>query len=1066
MRDEVATVNHQDSLGLDTPFDHLTALLCSQFGVPFSLVSFVHGDLAVFRSEVSVGESCLPRDLSVSNLLVGMGAGAQLVVEDMTLHPVLKDHPMVVGEPFLRFFAGSTVSSRKGEAVGAVGIMDSQPRPALTAAEWVTLGQVAAIAGRMFDQTTAQQIQSEQLKLLKLAEQMSGVGNWRYDVGTGEVTWSDEVYRIHGYAPKEVEPNCDLVLASYDPEDAQQLEEAVMRALTTGEGYEFELRLRTPGQEERLVVTRAATEQDDQGRTVALFGVFQDVTEAVRSKERLERSESLFRLMSETATDVIARYDPDGTFRWLSPSVEAVMGWAPGEMIGRTSTDFVHPDDLHKIRAGFKACVAAAQGEKPPRVEYRALKEDGSVVWLEASPRAVFDANGDLLEFHDHVRDITARKDAERVQTELLETLGMAEELGGVGSWRLDVATGAVTWSDEVYRIHGKSRDSFDPSFDDAVGCYHPDDRQTVADCCLQAIETGIGGGFQLRLIREDGEIRTVSSNCRPERDGTGAIVALFGVFQDVTDSIRVHEQIAASEARFRLLADNATDIIATYGMDGVFRYISPAVEGVMGYSPEELVGRPFSSFMHPDDVGRLRRAFVAYAKAGPGAPSPRVPYRGVRKDGQTVWLEAHPKIIRDAEGRALEFQDVVRDVSETKALEDELIAARDVAEAGARTQSEFLANMSHELRTPLTSVIGFSGLLQNSRNLPEAERRYADRIATASEALLSVINDILDYSKLEADAVDLDPQVFDPRAMAEGAVAIVETQCQAKGLTLETVVEPGLPAALMGDEGRLRQVTLNFLSNAVKFTTTGAIRLSMTAVQGRLRVAVSDSGIGIAQDKIDALFDRFTQADASTTRVYGGTGLGLAISRRLIEMMGGEIGADSRPGEGSTFWFEVPMREAVVGEQAADAGDLAVDAGLKILMADDAAPNRELVTAILGGLGLSLETVCNGAEAVEAARTGAYDLILMDVHMPVMDGLDATRAIRAMGGTTGRTPIVALTANVQPEQVLRCQEAGMDGHVGKPIQLGELLMVLATASARSHQEATSMPAPLRSVGT
>ena len=1054
------------SLGLETPFDHLTALLRGQFGVPFGLVSFVHGEFSLFRSELGPGERSLPRDLSVSSILVGMGPGARLVVDDPSLHPVLKDHPMVVGEPHLRFFAGTTVSNSKGEAVGAVGIMDSRPRPALTAGEWATLDQVAAIAGSMFDQTTAQRVQSEQLKLLKLAEQMSGIGNWRYDVGSGEVTWSDEVYRIHGYAPREVEPSYEIVLASYHPEDAPVLADAVSRAMETGEGYDLELRLRPPGLDERLVVTRAATEQDDEGRTVALFGVFQDVTEAVRSTERLERSEFLFRLMSETATDVIARYDPDGTFRWLSPSVEAVMGWAPGEMIGRTSTDFVHPDDLHKIRAGFKACVAASQGAKPPRVEYRALKEDGSVVWLEASPRAVFDANGELLEFHDHVRDITTRKDAERVQTELVETLSMAEELGGVGSWRLDVASGAVTWSDEVYRIHGKSRDSFDPSFDDAVGCYHPDDRQTVADCCRQAIETGIGGGFQLRLIREDGETRTVSSNCRPERDGTGAIVALFGVFQDVTDSIRVHDQIAASEARFRLLADNATDIIATYGMDGLFRYISPAIEGVMGYHPEELVGQPFWKFMHPDDVGGLRRAFVAYAKAGPGAPSPRVPYRGLRKDGQTVWLEAHPKMIRDAEGRPVEFQDVVRDVSETKALEDALIAARDVAETGARTQSEFLANMSHELRTPLTSVIGFSGLLQNSRNLPEAERRYADRIATASEALLSVINDILDYSKLEADAVDLDPQVFDPRAMAEGAVAIVETQCQAKGLKLETEVEPGLPAALMGDEGRLRQVTLNFLSNAVKFTTTGTIRLSMTAVQDRLRVAVSDSGIGIAQEKIDALFDRFTQADASTTRVYGGTGLGLAISRRLIEMMGGAIGADSRPGEGSTFWFEVPMLGAVAGEQAADVGDLAVDLGLKILMADDAAPNRELVTAILGGLGLAVETVCNGAEAVEAARTGAYDLILMDVHMPVMDGLDATRAIRAMGGTAGRTPIVALTANVQPEQVVRCREAGMDGHVGKPIQLGELLMVLANASARGEDETMKFQAPLRSSGS
>ena len=786
----------RNSVALETPFDHLTALLCGQFEVPFALVSFVHGDLAVFRSEVGLGESALPRDVSVSNILVGMGPGAHLVIEDAALDPVLKDHPMVTGKPFLRFFAGATISNGRGEPVGAVGVMDSRPRPALTASELATLDHVAAIAGTMFDQTTTQRVQAERLALLELAEQMSGIGHWRFDVLSGDVTWSDEVYRIHGFEPGEVVPDYELVLAGYHPADAEVLASAVSRAIATGAGYALQLRIQPPGREERLVETKAATELDETGRTVALFGVFQDVTE-----------------------------------------------------------------------------------------------------------------------------------------------------------------------------------------------------------------------------------------------------------------SVRAHDRTAASEARYRLLADNATDIIATYGLDGVFEYVSPSIEGAMGYRPEELVGRSFWEFMHTDDVEGLRAAFTAYLKAGPGASSPRVPYRGVRKDGQLVWLEAHPMVIRDARGRPVGFQDVVRDVTETKALEDQLIAARDVAEAGAQAKSEFLANMSHDLRTPLTSVIGFSGLLQASRNLPEAERRYADRIATGSEALLSVINDILDYSKLEVDAVDLDPQAYDPRVMAEGAVALVESQCQAKGLVLETVIDSGLPEALMGDEGRLRQVTLNFLSNAVKFTTSGTVLLELTVAGDRLRLAVTDSGIGISPDKIDSLFDRFTQADASTTRVYGGTGLGLAISRRLIEMMGGEIGADSRPGEGSTFWFEVPLREAVQGVEAVGEGDLAVEAGLRILMADDAAPNRELVTAILGGLGLALDTVCNGAEAVEAARTGAYDLILMDVHMPVMDGLDATRAIRAISGPVGRTPIIALTANVQPEQVTRCREAGMDGHVGKPIQISELLTALATVSVRAEDD-------------
>jgi PAS domain S-box-containing protein len=1044
-------VNQQDSLGLETPFDHLTALLCSRFEAPFGLVSFVHRDLAVFRSEVGLGESSLPRDVSVSNILVGMGPGARLTIEDAQAHPVLKDHPMVAGPPFLRFFAGVTISNSKGEPVGAAGVMDSKPRPALTESEMATLDHIAAIAGSMFDQTTAQRVQAERLALLKLAEQMSGVGHWRFDVLSGEVTWSDEVYRIHGFEPGGVVPDYELVLGAYHPDDAEVLASAVSQATETGAGYAFRLRIQPPGREERLVETKAATEQDETGRTVALFGVFQDVTDAVRSQERLAESESLFRLLNETATDIIARFDPAGRFLYVSPAVQAVLGRNPEDMLGKDCSDFIPEDDLKMIRSTLRAYVEAGPGAPTPRYEYRAIRADGSLAWLEAAPRAVRDAAGTVLEFHDHVRDITARKVAEREQAELVETLKLAEAIAGVGHWQLDVASQTVRWSDEVYRIHGVSPASFDPSLDDAVGFYHPDDQDSVRDWVARAIQTGQAEEFRMRLLRSDGEERVVVSDCVPERDEHGATTALFGVFKDVTDSIRAHDRVVASEARYRLLADNATDIIATYGLDGVFSYVSPSIEGAMGYRPEELVGRSFWQFMHPDDVEGLRTAFTAYLKAGPGASPPRVPYRGLRKDGQAVWLEAHPIVIRDAGGRPIGFQDVVRDVTETKALEDQLIAARDVAEAGAQAKSEFLANMSHELRTPLTSVIGFSGLLQQSRNLPETERKYADRIATGSEALLSVINDILDYSKLEAEAVGLDPQAFDPRAMAEGAVAIVETQCQAKGLMLETVIAADLPGALVGDEGRLRQVTLNFLSNAVKFTTSGTVHLDVNMANGRLRLAVTDSGIGIAPDKIDTLFDRFTQADASTTRVYGGTGLGLAISQRLIEMMGGEIGVDSRPGEGSTFWFEVPMHEAVAGVEAAGADDHVVDAGLKILMADDAAPNRELVTAILGGLGLALETVCNGAEAVEAARTGAYDLILMDVHMPVMDGLDATRAIRAMGGAAGRTPIIALTANVQPEQVLRCREAGMDGHVGKPIQISELLAALGSVAARSE---------------
>ena len=785
-----------ENLNLDSPFERLTALACAMFGTPHAMVGLVDGDRTLFRANVGIAQTEMRRDLTATHLMVGMGPDAVWIVEDAREDERVRNHPMVVGEPGLRFFAGATIADAAGQAVGAIGVMDVKPRAQPSEAQIANLRILARMAGEIVDQAELAHRQSEQLKLLKLAEEMAGVGQWRMDAET--------------------------------------------------------------------------------------------------------------------------------------------------------------------------------------------LKS---------------------------------------------------------------------TWSDQVYRIYGVTRETFDPNLGDSVEFFHAEDREAIRSAVMRGLETGEGFRTRARLIRADGEERLVEAHADTERGPDGKVASMFGVFQDVTDQHRAIEKVTESERRYRLLASRVTDVIVTYGVDGLVTYVSPSVEAVSGRPPEWLIGRPATSLIHPEDVPALTASFRKFVKGPPEWSQRGVTYRGLPRDGEVRWFEARTSIIRDETGRVVEFQDLVRDVTETKRLEQELTDARDRAEAGARAKSEFLANMSHELRTPLTSVIGFSGLLRESAALPEAERRYVDRIATASEALLGVINDILDYSKLEADAVALEPRAFDPAAMARAAAAMIEGQCETRGLTLSVVVAPDVPPALTGDEGRLRQVTLNFLSNAAKFTAEGGVRLEMSWSDGRLRLAVIDTGIGVSAEKIDTLFERFSQADTSTTRVYGGTGLGLSISRRLIEMMGGEIGAESRAGEGSTFWFEVPL----VPTEAAKSPDVVQGGpsprGLNILMADDAVANRELVTAILGGMGVALETVTDGAQAVEAARSGGYDLILMDVHMPVMDGLDATRAIRGLEGAVGRVPIIALTANVQPDQVQRCREAGMDDHVGKPIQVAQLLAVI---SARLEQRAAA----------
>jgi len=641
--------------------------------------------------------------------------------------------------------------------------------------------------------------------------------------------------------------------------------------------------------------------------------------------------------------------------------------------------------------------------------------------------------------------DMLEKREQARAKAEKLEMLDMAEAMSGVGHWRLDVATNRVTWSDQVYHVHGLDPDEFDPNLGSAIDAYHPEDREVITAVVQRAIETGEPYDVRLKLIRTDGETRLVRTQGTPQRDESGRVTALFGVFQDITEQEASLARARKNEHRYRLLADNMADVLARVKPDGHSNYISPAVEAILGYSRAEMFGTTAQEYVLEEDRPIFMGAMTEVLKTGENR---RVQYRAVHKNGEHIWVETQLQRVENSKGEG-EVIIVIRDIRDRKVLEHDLMAARDRAEAAARAKSEFLANMSHELRTPLTSVVGFAGLLGQSRTLGEEERRYVERIAAGSEALLAVINDILDYSKLEAGKVELDPHRFDPLALAQAGVELMEGQCRAKGLDVRLEMDPDMPAGLIGDSGRLRQVLLNFLSNAVKFTTEGGVTVTASCEPGTdgrvwLSLSVKDTGVGVSDAQVEQLFDRFTQADASTTRTFGGTGLGLAISRQLVEMMGGEIGAFGKPGEGSTFWFQVPLPLADASEEPAE-GEVAQAIGAaRILMADDAPANRELVSVLLGGMGLVVDTVENGAEAVEAVRHEAYDLVLMDVHMPVMDGLDAARAIRSLGGAAGKIPIIALTANVAREQVQACLEAGMNGHLAKPIDVSQMARTLS----------------------
>ena len=620
----------------------------------------------------------------------------------------------------------------------------------------------------------------------------------------------------------------------------------------------------------------------------------------------------------------------------------------------------------------------------------------------------------------------------------------MAEKLAGVGYWRVLPGENRFTWSEEMYRIYGRDPALGPPTYPESDGVVHPDDVAALEQHRL-AYAGSNAPELSVRILRPDGEVRHIIARSQIEHDADGQVVARFGTCCDVTELKEAEAAARSSEARYRFLADNAPGMISRTSLTGEPLYVSASSVRVFGYTPAEMMHQNAQDMVHPDDAERAMNTIVGMIAQRTQRLDEPLCYRVRHRDGHWIWIEANPTLVFDEQGEPIEFIDVVRDVTQTKTFEAELEQSRQKAEAAAAAKSAFLANMSHELRTPLTSIIGFSRLMNEQAELAPDSRRYAGRILDASEALLAIINDVLDFSKLEAGQAQIEIQPLSVRQLVEETTGIVAIQAAAKRLELRSELDPRTPELVGGDVARLRQVLLNFLSNAVKFTDEGAVTVKTRwrgrKGAGRLRIAVCDTGAGVAPDKVARLFERFSQAEVSINRTHGGTGLGLAISKGAIELMGGEVGVDTAPGQGSTFWFEIPVAAAAapaaVQAQAGPAPDVP---SMRLLVVDDTAVNRELVKLMLEPLGLQVEEAAGGADAVQAAMTRPYDLILMDVRMPGVDGLEATRLIRAVSALNRRTPILALTADVQPENALACRRAGMDDVLAKPIVPAELV--------------------------
>jgi PAS domain S-box-containing protein len=870
-------------------------------------------------------------------------------------------------------------------------------------------------------------------------------------------SWNAGAERIKGYRQDEI---LGRHVSVFHPEEDLALglpEQALARARTEGTHVSEGWRVRHDGTRfwAHVELHRLL---NDAGDLVGFADVTRDLTERTVEEEQRQA-------IVDAAPNGIVIVDDADVITRGNAQAEAIFRYPPGGLAGLPVSSLV-PELEPDGQLGRWADIARKGGTRASRQrQLMGRRGDGTPVPIEVMINANATPRGRIVVAS--VVDVTERRrDEERqaITSARLEVanrmLTVAEGLAHVGYWRVDMASRDVTWSDEIYRILGVPI-GWPATWQFLLDTCHPDDRDTMLTAAEKLRVDGIPYQMERRVVRPDGTIRHVVVMAQREDAAEGEPTAIFGAMQDITAQ-KEAERERADLLRRITLANRAARVgiwefdVAT----GLLHWDRNmfALSGTEGEGPITPDG--FDRWLHPDDRDRIRREATEALAGGKPYDSE---HRVILGSGEIRHLRTTGTVVRDAEDRPVSMIGASWDVTEIRSLaeqlqgeKDRLIAALEdlgaakrAAEEANRAKSEFLATMSHEIRTPMNGVLGFTDVLLRSALSPE-QRRATTLLNDAGHSLLALINDILDLSKIEAGRLELESIPLHLPSLIDSASAVLRPTIEAKGLDLVIETEPGLPDWILGDPTRLRQVLLNFLSNATKFTEHGTIALAARrepGADGRLRFEVRDSGIGIAPEKLHLLFQEFSQIDKSTTRRFGGTGLGLAISKRLIEAMPrGEVGLASELGTGSVFWFAVALAATEppeIHDPAAPDPATAV-APARILVAEDLPMNQIVVELMLKDAGHSVVFARNGREALETVQTSWFDLVLMDMEMPEMDGITATERIRVLPGMVSTIPIIALTANAMADQMARCRAAGMNDYLTKPVDRAALLRKIA----------------------
>ncbi|MCP4942728.1 MAG: PAS domain S-box protein, partial [Planctomycetaceae bacterium] len=779
--------------------------------------------------------------------------------------------------------------------------------------------------------------------------------------------------------------------------------------------------------------------------------------------------------------------------------------------------NFYHPDDRDRLS---QAIQRALEHGEPYDMERRFITTTGKRLWVRTicSPQVV---DGKTIKLIGMFQDITERKQAEEALQESERNLKNAQTTAHLGSWKLDTATMKVTGSDELFSIFGLSRE--EATLESFVEIVHPDDREYDVTHIQRGLELGEPWDIEHRLILRDGTQKWVHAIGEAIKDESGKIISLSGITQDITERKQAEETLRASkEIQDAILS--STDVLLAY-LDREFNFIAvnQAYADAGRRHREDFIGQNhFELYPHEEN----QALFESVIETGTPLHITAKPFEHPDQPerGTTYWNWSLIPI-KDESGSVQSLVFSVLDVTELVRAKEALQHAKDSAETANRAKSIFLANMSHELRTPLNAVLGFSQLLSHSSNLESEQQEQIDAIRRGGEHLLTLINDVLDLSKIEAGRITLDETTVDVHRLCDELWHMFRLRAQAKGVQIHLERPPDVPRYVRTDEVKLRQVLINLLSNAIKFTEEGRVTLHVTKVTNveefpslrqaqdtaweglgvgsqshisHLKFTISDTGPGIASGEVETIFDAFVQAEIGRN-AHEGTGLGLAISRTFVQAMGGNLRVESEVGRGATFTFEIPVglvdQSTITNQQSPISSRvIAVEPNqpdYRILIVDDNQANRQLLVNLLQPLDFELREAEHGQDALEIWKDWQPHLIWMDLKMPVMDGYEATKRIRAAEAarneelrpvlsdvegmrnddtspkhqtpnTKHNTRIIAVTAYAFQEEKTRALAQGCDDVLSKPFREAEVFKLLATHLGVSfvYAEAPQSPIP------